>query len=348
MKIGFVVNRLETEQAGYTTIRLAVAAISLGHKVSIMSVGDFSYADDECVYASAYNATKKSAATPASLVKAIRAKNSKRTKIKVDDLDVLLLRNDPAEDVARPWAQFAGVNFGKLLIKKGVIVLNDPNGLAKAFNKTYFQTFPEAVRPRTIISRDAREIKNFFKEEGGRIVLKPLQGSGGQNVFLVKKKDLSNLNQMIEAICRDGYAVAQQYLPKATEHGDIRLFVMNGKPLRYKGKYAAFRRAQTSGDMRSNISAGGKIYPVKVNDEMLELAEIVRPKLIEDGMFLVGLDIVGDMLMEVNVFSPGGLGSAQKLEGVNFSHAVIQALEDKVRYMKHYDHQLGNLELATL
>ena len=192
------------------------------------------------------------------------------------------------------------------------------------------------------------EIKNFFKEEGGRIVLKPLQGSGGQNVFLVKKHDLSNMNQMIEAICRDGYAVAQQYLPKASEHGDIRLFVMNGKPLMYKGKYAAFRRAQSNGDMRSNISAGGKIYPVKVNAEILELAEIVRPKLIEDGMFLVGLDIVGDLLMEVNVFSPGGLGSAQKMEGVNFANAVIQALEEKVNLRNHYNGQIGNLELSTL
>lgn len=348
MKIGFVVNNVETEQSSYTTIRLAVAAVHMGHRVSLISVGDFSYTEDECIYANAFTATKKTGATPLSMVKAIRAKNSKRVRIKADDLDVLMLRNDPAEDVSRAWAQFAGVNFGKLLIKKGVIVLNDPNGLAKAFNKTYFQTFPEAVRPRTVISRDEKVIKKFYKDEGGRIVLKPLQGSGGQNVFLVKKNDLSNINQMIEAICRDGYAVAQQYLPKATETGDIRLFLMNGEPLMYKGKYAIFRRAQTNGDIRSNVSAGGKIFPVKVNSEILEIAEIVRPKLIEDGMFLVGLDIVGNKLMEVNVFSPGGLGSAQKLEGVNFAQAVILSLEEKVRYMKHYKKKLENLDLSTL
>ena len=347
MKIGFVVNNVETEQPGYTTIRLAVTAVHMGHKVFLISVGDFSYADN-FIYANAFSATKKASATPISLVKTIRAKNSKRIKIKLDDLDILMLRNDPADDSSRPWAQFAGVNFGKLLVKKGVIVLNDPNGLAKAFNKTYFQTFPQAVRPRTIISRDEKEIKRFFKEEGGRIVLKPLQGSGGQNVFLVKKNDLSNINQMIEAICRDGYVVAQQYLPKASEQGDIRLFLMNGKPLFYKGKYAAFRRIQTNGDLRSNVSAGGKIFPVKVNSKILELAEMVRPKLIEDGMFLVGLDIVGDKMMEINVFSPGGLGSAQKMEGINFSQAVIYALEEKLRYMKYYNKSLGNIEISTL
>jgi glutathione synthase len=74
----------------------------------------------------------------------------------------------------------------------------------------------------------------------------------------------------------------------------------------------------------------------------------VRPKVVQDGMFLVGLDIVGDKLMEINVFSPGGLGSAQKFEKVNFTHAVIQALERKVDYMSYYRRNFDNIDLATL
>jgi glutathione synthase len=85
-----------------------------------------------------------------------------------------------------------------------------------------------------------------------------------------------------------------------------------------------------------------------VTDEMLHLAEIVRPKIVLDGMFLVGLDIVGNKLMEINVFSPGGLGSAQKFEKVNFTHAVIGALESKVSYMKYYKRNFDNVEMATL
>ena len=81
---------------------------------------------------------------------------------------------------------------------------------------------------------------------------------------------------------------------------------------------------------------------------MLELVEAVRPKLLADGMFLVGLDIVGDKLMEVNVFSPGGLGSCQSLYGVDFAPAIIEDLERKVSVRKHYKGQIGNANLATI
>jgi glutathione synthase len=128
----------------------------------------------------------------------------------------------------------------------------------------------------------------------------------------------------------------------------MRLFIMNGQPLRYKGKYAAFRRVRTGGDMRSNIHAGGKLKEARIDETALNIAEIVRPKIVQDGMFLVGLDIVGDKLMEINVFSPGGLGSAQKFTGVNFTRAVIEALESKVNYMSYYRRNFDNAEMATL
>jgi glutathione synthase len=166
-------------------------------------------------------------------------------------------------------------------------------------------------------------------------------------VFLVRPDDVPNLNQMIDAVSRDGYVIAQEYLPAAVE-GDMRLFLMNGRPLRYKGKYAAFRRVRSGGDMRSNIHAGGKLEEAVVDSTALRIAEIVRPKIVQDGMFLVGLDIVGDKLMEINVFSPGGLGSAQKFEKVNFNYPVIRALERKVQYMDFYRRNFDNEEMATL
>jgi glutathione synthase len=164
---------------------------------------------------------------------------------------------------------------------------------------------------------------------------------------MLRPEDVPNLNQMIDAVARDGYVIAQEYLPAAAE-GDMRLFLMNGNPLRYKGKYAAFRRVRTGGDMRSNVHAGGKIKEAKVGRTELHIAEIVRPKLVQDGMFLVGLDIVGDKLMEINVFSPGGLGSAQKQEGVNFAIGVVEALERKAEYMKFYRRDFDNVEMSTL
>jgi glutathione synthase len=211
----------------------------------------------------------------------------------------------------------------------------------------YFQMFPEEVRPKTVITRDRSEIRKFAREHGGNVVLKPLQGSGGEGVFLVRKDDLANINQMIDAVSRDGYVIAQEYLPEAVE-GDTRLFLMNGVPLRYKGKYAAFRRVRSGDDLRSNIHAGGRLKQAQITDAHLRIAEIVRPKLVQDGMFLVGLDIVGDKLMEINVFSPGGLGSAQKFERVNFPRAVINALERKVQYMGFYQRNFDNVEMSTL
>lgn len=348
MKIGLVVNDIMTEQTGYTTSRLGIAAINLGHEVWVMGVGELAYDPDDHIRARAKRAPKSKYKTSEIYLKDLQSKKAITERISVDDLDVLMLRNDPSVDaISRPWAATAGILFGRLAVRHGVIVLNDPNGLAKAMSKMYFQAFPEEVRPRTLITRDRDEIKAFAKEEGGTIVLKPLQGSGGQSVFLVRPEDVPNLNQMIDAVSRDGYVIAQEYLPAAAE-GDTRLFLMNGQPLRYKGKIAAFRRVRRGGDMRSNIHAGGSLRAAEIGDTALRIAEIVRPKLVVDGMFLVGLDIVGDKLMEINVFSPGGLGSAQKFTGANFSRAVVQAMERKVQYMEFYQRNFDNVEMATL
>jgi glutathione synthase len=250
------------------------------------------------------------------------------------------------ETIRPAWAQTSGILFGQLAVRRGVLVLNDPVNLANALNKTYFQHFPEQVRPRTCISRDPEEIKEFVAAEGGKAVIKPLQGSGGSSVFLIRNEDGANLNQMIEAVIRDGYCIAQEYLPAAAE-GDVRLFVMNGQPLEQGGKVAAFRRVNRTGDARSNMHSGGKSEPVEVTEEMREIVDIVGPKLVRDGMFLVGLDIVGDKLMEINVFSPGGLGSASEFTGVDFSDLVIEDLERKVVERSDVGSGLTNAEAAT-
>jgi glutathione synthase len=348
MKIGFVVNSVETELAGYTTTRLAMAAVNRGHEAWLIGTGDLALDPDDYVRARARSAPKSKYKSLENFLEELRGSRAKAERITIDDLDVLMLRNDPAEDIGRrAWAQMAGILFFRAELRRGVIVLNDPGALALAANKMYFQLFPEEVRPATLITRDRDEIKAFAKEHGGDLVIKPLQGSGGAGVFLVRKNEMGNLNQMIEAVSRDGYVIAQEYLPEAAE-GDMRLFVMNGAPLRYKGKIAAFRRLRSEDDIRSNIHAGGKKAQAEVDDRAMRIAEIVRPKLVADGMFLVGLDIVGDKLMEINVFSPGGLGSAQSFEGVNFATAVVMALERKVQYMGYYNRNFNNVDMATL
>ena len=184
MKIGIVVNDIKTEQTGYTTTRLGVAGINRGHDVWIMGLGDMAYDADENIRARARSVPKKQYKSNEIYLNTLQGKNAIQERITVDDLDVLLLRSDPANETGQnSWAATSGINFGRIAMRHGVIVLNDPNGLSKAVNKTYFQLFPEEVRPRTLITRDVKEIKQFAQEQGGNIVLKPLQGSGGSGVF---------------------------------------------------------------------------------------------------------------------------------------------------------------------
>lgn len=348
MRLGFVINSLPAEKPEYTTVRLALMANRMGHETWLMGVDDFSHRADGTIAARARSAPGRQYKTEDSYLAKVRGADGVEERISVEELDVVMMRNDPADDlVDRPWAVISGVLFGQLMVARGTLVLNDPANLADAVNKTYFQHFPEAVRPTTLISRDVDEISHFIDDIGGSAILKPLQGSGGTGVFLVSSDESPNLNQMVDAVGRDGYIVAQEVLSDAM-NGDVRMFVMNGDPLVRDGHYAAFRRVNKSADLRSNVSAGGKPQKVKVTDDMLEVVEIVRPKLKTDGMFLVGLDIVGDKLMEVNVFSPGGLGICQNLYGVNFTETVIDALEYKVGLRNHYPSDLGNAALATL
>ncbi|HMO83315.1 MAG TPA: glutathione synthetase [Lacipirellulaceae bacterium] len=348
MKIGFVVNDIETEQPTFTTTRLALAAIGMGHEAWTLGVADLVYAPNGSIRALARSINSPKPESLEEYLKELQSDDARAETIDVGALDVLLLRNDPSEDKAdRSWAQTPGILFGQLASRHGVIVLNDPVSLANAINKTYFQHFPEQVRPRTCISRNPEDIKRFIDEQDGQAVIKPLQGSGGAGVFLVRGDDPSNINQMIDAVLRDGYCIAQEYLPAAQE-GDVRLFVMNGRPLRKNGHYAAFRRVNKTGDMRSNMHSGGEAEAVEIGRDALRLVELVRPKLVADGMFLVGLDIVGDKLMEINVFTPGGLGSAQAATGVDFAEVVVRDLERKVRCKRNYGSYLSNLQLATL
>jgi glutathione synthase len=348
MKIGFVVNDVRTEHPAFTTTRLAMTATRLGHEAWTLGVGDFVYAPDGSIRANARGVKSTEHESLQMFLEEIQGDDARVETIDAGALDVLMLRNDPSEDKAdRAWAQTAGILFGQLAMRHGVIVLNDPANLANALNKTYFQHFPEQVRPRTCISRNREDLKNFVAEQKGQAVIKPLQGSGGASVFLIRGDDSANVNQMIDAVLRDGYCIAQEYLPAAQE-GDVRLFVVNGRPLRKDGKYAAFRRVNKTGDMRSNMHSGGESEPAEIDKAALRLVELVRPKLVADGMYFVGLDIVKDKLMEINVFTPGGLGSAQAATGIDFAECIIHDLERKVRIRRHYGRAISNVQIATL
>lgn len=350
MKIGVVVNEIATEYDNYAEIRLAWKAVNQGHEVLFIALSDYIYdAQSGGVHALAVHPGKKKYKDDKEFLTDIQSSDAKTERIDVSHLDILLLRSDPADDANdRPWAPSSGLLFAQLAAATGeVIVLNDPTQLMNAANKTYFQNFPEEIRPRTCITRCAKTIREFIEAEGGSAAIKPLQGSGGHNVFIVTPKSESNLNQMIEAVTRDGYALVQEYLPKAAD-GDVRLLTLNGRPLIVEDQYACFRRYNESSDPRSNISAGGKIELAEPDDDMLRIAEIVGPKLVRDGMYLAGLDIVGDKVIEINVDTPGGINMIEDLTEIDFSSYILDDMERKVRLQSHYKYNIENVTLATL
>jgi glutathione synthase len=349
MMIAFFVNDIEREYVNYTTTLLAQRATTRGHRVCYITPSDFALGADDSLCAHARFPPKRKYADRADFFKALKDDEAcKVERIDMTDVDVLMLRNDPSLDAQHaPWAMESGILFGREAAKRGVFVLNDPDSLGTAINKLYFQSFPAEARAETLITKHASDIKAFAKEHRGNIVLKPLQGSGGTGVFKLDPQNSSNLNQMIEAIGRDGYIIAQAYVA-AAKKGDIRLFMMNGEPLRFEEKYAALRRVAAKDDIRSNIHAGAKAEAVEIGKTELRVAEIIRPKLVADGMFLVGVDIVGDKILEVNVFSPGNLESCSALAGVDFSVPVLGAIERKVAIAAQYTSAFDNRHLAIL
>jgi glutathione synthase len=332
MKIAFVVNQIETEQADYATNVLAVTAVQRGHEVYITEVGDLTYQEDGHMATMAIRVSDLKSKTTASYLKMLHSEQAEFVKITSAELDVLFLRNNPCEEFGeRAWAVTAGMIFGQIAMSKGVLVVNDPFVMMTSFNKMYFQHFPEEVRPKTIISRNIEEIRDFYKKQNEKVILKPLQGSGGKDVFLIDSS--TNINQIVETISRYDYIIAQEYLP-AAKNGDIRVIMMNGKILSVKGKLALLHRVNKSDDIRSNMSVGGTPAKAQLTEDITRLCSIIGPKLKADGMFLVGVDIVGDKIMELNLESPGGLGSMEKLENEKFSASVIESLEKKIEYQK--------------
>ena len=348
MRIAFFVNSIEGEYPHYTTTVLALSALSRGHDICYVTPGDFVLRPDDSLLVRALILPGSNYKKPETLHKDLQGDDTKTETIDVGEIDVLFLRNDPSQDAAeRPWAAYVGAMFGRLAADRGVLVVNDPEGLALAQNKLYFQDFPEIVRPATLISKDIEEIRAFIEQQAKGAIVKPLQGSGGKNVFKIDSPKDANLNQIFEAVSGEGYLIAQGYIPEA-KAGDIRFFLMNGKPLERDGKYAAFRRVPAKGEVRSNIHVQGTAESVTVTDKMLAIAETVRPKLVQDGMFLVGLDIVADKILEINVFTPGGLWSMSQMYKTDFMESVIIALEDKITIRASYPKAVPNRQLATL
>jgi len=328
MRVAFFVNDVATEIDEYTTTRLARAAAQGGHEVWYVGVGDVELGDsDGQLLARARAAEFDKDDTLASFMERIKERDAER--IVMDDLDALFLRNDSIEDQQqRPWASPLGVVFGQMLKARGVTVVNDPTSLMRATSKLYLEEFPEKIRPRSLVTRDPDAIKRFVGAVG-HCVVKPLYGAKGRNVFMIADEGEANLAQMTEAVLQDGYAIIQEFVDGG-EDGDARIFLLEGNILERDGKLAAFRRVPTGDDPRANISVGGSPAPLDIGDAQRSIVEAMRQKLVADGMYFVGIDVIGDKVVEINAETTGGMQSVEWLYEIDICPTVIETLQRRI------------------
>ena len=326
MRLAFFVNEVATEIDEYTTTRLARAAAQRGHQVWYVGLGDVELGQrDGQLLARAHAADFAAEDTLTTFMERIKARDVVE-RIVLDELDALLLRNESIEDLhQRSWASPLGVVFGQMLKARGVTVLNDPTSLMRATSKFYLEEFPETIRPRSLVTRDPEAIQQFVTEVG-HCVLKPLYGAKGRNVFMIENQNQTNLPQMMEAVLADGYAIVQEFVDGG-EDGDARIFLLEGQILQRNGKLAAFRRVPTGNDPRANISTGGRSIPLQVSDVERGIVEAMSTKLVADGMYFVGIDVIGGKVVEINAESPGGMQSVERLYKIDACPTVIEALE---------------------
>ena len=347
MKICFVLNDVATETCG-TSVFLMSEAHNRGHQVFAMGVGDFYFRHDQplSMYCSYLPASAK-ARTPKKYLELLQSSKARRKTLTTKDLDVLFIRNNPTEEGSdRYWAEQSGVAFGRMIQQEGVLVLNDAYALSNAFiDKLYFEQLPQSIKPASIITRKKEDILNFWEEQK-RVVLKPLEGSGGEDVFLIDEKE-PNINQIIDTISKKGYIIAQEYLPDVKQ-GDVRILLMNGRILEKQGKQAIIRRVSGEGEFRSNFRQGATADSSDLTPAMKKIVELTAPQLIRDGLFFVGLDVVKDKLIEINVLSPGALDHFPQIDYPNFSDVVIEAIERKLQYKEMYKGTISNKVLATM
>lgn len=232
------------------------------------------------------------------------------------DFDAVVMRKDPPFDSEF----FYTTHLLEQAEREGARVFNKPRTLRDHPEKLAILDWPQFIGP-TLVTRDAQDIKRFHAEHKD-IILKPLDGMGGMGIFRVKEDGL-NLGAIIETLNLDGAqtVMVQKFLP-AIEHGDKRILVIGGKPVPY-----CLARIPQGGEVRGNLAVGGKGVAQALSPRDLEIAQAIGPVLAERGLLLIGLDVIGDSLTEINVTSPTCFQEITDQTGFDVAAMFVGALE---------------------
>ncbi|WP_455373647.1 glutathione synthase [Limibacillus halophilus] len=237
------------------------------------------------------------------------------------ELDVVLMRQDPPFDMSYITATHVLDH-----VHPGTLVVNDPTSVRNAPEKLFVTHFAKYMPP-TLISSDREEIL-AFRREHGEVVVKPLYGNGGADVFHIKKGD-DNLNALMEMFTRiyREPVIVQRYLPEIRK-GDKRIILIDGEPA------GALNRVPAEGEARANLHVGGRAERIGLTEREQEICAALGPVLKEQGLIFVGIDVIGDYLTEINVTSPTGLQEIDRFDGVNLEGMIWDAIERRLAARK--------------
>ncbi len=240
-------------------------------------------------------------------------------RLKLGDLDAILMRKDPPFDMEFVYATYVL----ELAQQQGALVVNSPSALRDCNEKAFCAWFPE-VCPETIISRKQSDFRAFLSEHED-IIVKPLDGMGGASIFRVQM-GAPNIGVIIETLTKHGteYAMAQRYLPEIVD-GDKRILMVNGEPVPY-----VLARVPAKGETRGNLAAGGRGVAQPLSDSDRKIAQIVGPELVKRNILFAGLDVIGDRLTEINVTSPTCIKEINEAYDTNIALDLMRAIEAKL------------------
>ncbi|MCB1449842.1 MAG: glutathione synthase [Nitratireductor sp.] len=234
----------------------------------------------------------------------------------LSSLDVILLRQDPPFDMS-----YITTTHMLERIHPGTLVVNDPASVRNSPEKILVTEFPELM-PETLITRDFGAIRDFRRKHGD-IIVKPLFGNGGAGVFRIAEGDqnLSSLLEMFEGLFREPL-IAQRYLADVRK-GDKRIILIDGEPV------GAINRVPAEGDARSNMHAGGRAEHSELTAREREICGTIGPRIKELGFILVGIDVIGDFITEINVTSPTGIREVKRFSGTDIAALFWDAVEKR-------------------
>lgn len=240
----------------------------------------------------------------------------KKQRTSLRDIDVVLLRQDPPFDM-----NYITTTHMLEMVHPDTLVVNNPRSVRNAPEKIFVMEYAELM-PETIVTHDLDEIR-AFREKHGDIILKPLYGNGGAGVFHLREGDrnLTSLMEMFGQLTREPI-IAQRYLSDVRE-GDKRILLIDGKPV------GAINRVPDESDTRSNMHVGGQAVETTMTERELEICARIGPELEKRGLTLVGIDVIGGLMTEINVTSPTGVREVKKFDGVDIAALFWDAIEAK-------------------